>query len=294
MAPDCDRPVVAKGFCAMHWQRQRHGVPLDKLVQKPTGGPCDVESCPKPARKRGWCVMHYERWAKHGDPLTTFKLVRKHLVCTIDGCTNPTKTALLCKSHRLRQLLGQPLDEPLRVMGVRQPCAGKGCDREAADLGLCRRCRENQRYRENPEPQKAKTARRRAIAGELTQEERELSDAYRHVIRFDPCVYCGNWNGAETDHIFPLAKGGTDHWWNLTRACAPCNRRKHAHCGTHWHLKRGTWVVPPRAVPAVTEAGPGDRRVAAAPGVDTVRRRKIRKDDSQLGLFPDHDSWGAA
>ena len=40
------------------------------------------------------------------------------------------------------------------------------------------------------------------------------------------------------DTYFPIAKGGTDHWWNLVRSCGPCNRRKHAYCGTWFILMR--------------------------------------------------------
>ena len=38
------------------------------------------------------------------------------------------------------------------------------------------------------------------------------------------------------DHFFPLAKGGTDHWFNLVRACRSCNLRKRTMCGTAFLL----------------------------------------------------------
>ena len=49
--------------------------------------------------------------------------------------------------------------------------------------------------------------------------DRLLSVCYRLAIRNDPCFYCGSPETAHVDHFFPLAKGGTDHWWNLVRAC---------------------------------------------------------------------------
>ena len=30
---------------------------------------CSVPSCPRPVLARTWCGMHYQRWTKYGDPL---------------------------------------------------------------------------------------------------------------------------------------------------------------------------------------------------------------------------------
>lgn len=41
------------------------------------------------------------------------------------------------------------------------------------------------------------------------------------------CTYCGAADQPlECDHIYPVAKGGTDDEDNLTTACKPCNRSK--------------------------------------------------------------------
>lgn len=43
------------------------------------------------------------------------------------------------------------------------------------------------------------------------------------------CSYCGARGGKlECDHIVPLSRGGANCPSNLTTACAPCNRVKHA------------------------------------------------------------------
>lgn len=74
--------------------------------------------------------------------------------------------------------------------------------------------------------QKAVHARRRSRERSgLNSDDRKLSTAYRQAIANDLCVYCGA-PGEQDDHKMPLARGGTDHWWNLTRACAPCNLAK--------------------------------------------------------------------
>lgn len=56
--------------------------------------------------------------------------------------------------------------------------------------------------------------------------DRLLSVEYRKAITGDACTYCGA-PGEHDDHKLPLARGGTDHWWNLHRTCRECNQRKH-------------------------------------------------------------------
>ena len=81
--------------------------------------------------------------------------------------------------------------------------------------------------RDNPEGANAQNARRRVkIKINMTAEDRDLSVEYRKAIAHDPCFYCGK-PGEHDDHYISLANGGTDHWWNLVRACAWCNHSKH-------------------------------------------------------------------
>jgi len=80
--------------------------------------------------------------------------------------------------------------------------------------------------RAHPELGRASSSRRRmrAKAG-MTAQDRKESVEWRKLIADDPCFYCGA-AGEHDDHYISLANGGTDHWWNLVRACAPCNFRK--------------------------------------------------------------------
>jgi 5-methylcytosine-specific restriction endonuclease McrA len=90
---------------------------------------------------------------------------------------------------------------------------------------------------EHPEMCRAQKARRRQRENALMDDlDRHLSVEYRKAIANDPCFYCGG-KGEHDDHFFPLAKGGTDHWYNLVRACESCNLSKHAKCGTWFVLK---------------------------------------------------------
>lgn len=97
-----------------------------------------------------------------------------------------------------------------------------------------------QQWREdNRERARAYDTARRAQRT-LSRDDRELSVAYRKVIRHDPCFYCGeSTDEMHFDHFIALKRGGTDHWWNLVRSCSTCNERKNAHCGTFFLLKVG-------------------------------------------------------
>lgn len=53
---------------------------------------------------------------------------------------------------------------------------------------------------------------------------------WMHVLRQDPCSYCGG-PGGTIDHIEPRSKrvrgiGGAHSWLNYTGSCQPCNGRK--------------------------------------------------------------------
>jgi 5-methylcytosine-specific restriction endonuclease McrA len=65
----------------------------------------------------------------------------------------------------------------------------------------------------------------------LTEQRQRLIDAYglpdEQGIHRARCAYCGTTSGPiEVEHLVPLSRGGTDAHWNLTLACASCNRRK--------------------------------------------------------------------
>lgn len=78
-----------------------------------------------------------------------------------------------------------------------------------------------------------KSRRRHRELVEMDAMDRALSVAYREAIKNDLCSYC-NGPGRQDDHIRPLKRGGTDHWWNLTRSCAPCNQSKGAKLLDEW------------------------------------------------------------
>jgi 5-methylcytosine-specific restriction endonuclease McrA len=79
----------------------------------------------------------------------------------------------------------------------------------------------------------------RVDAGNLDALDRLLSTLYRKAIKGDPCFYCGTSDTQCVDHYFAIAKGGSDRWFNLVRACRKCNLSKRTMCGTAFLLLTG-------------------------------------------------------
>ena len=81
--------------------------------------------------------------------------------------------------------------------------------------------------------------RMRIDAGKLDALDRLLSVLYREALKGDPCFYCGSLDTQCVDHYFAIAKGGTDHWFNLVRSCRADNLSKGTMCGTKYLLLSG-------------------------------------------------------
>jgi hypothetical protein len=212
---ECGKPHAARGWCGTHYVRWLRTGSVE-LALRPEVPPCAVEGCGSLRDKREWCIKHYARWKKYGDPLITQRERNSTPpeTCTLDGCEQPHRAKGRCYRH-----YGQ-----LKYLSNYEAITA----------------RHARHYRDNPEMYAVKSiVRRRQLAAvPLDKVDRLLSAEYRKAIRNDPCAYCGA-PGVETDHFFPVNLGGTEHWWNLVRACRWCNRSKGAHCGTRFALKRG-------------------------------------------------------
>lgn len=66
------------------------------------------------------------------------------------------------------------------------------------------------------------------------------SNAWRRILRADPCAYCGALTSETVDHIEPRFKRrrGTERWVNLIGACPRCNGQKAAKPLLLWLLAR--------------------------------------------------------
>jgi 5-methylcytosine-specific restriction endonuclease McrA len=98
------------------------------------------------------------------------------------------------------------------------------------------RLRSKAHYESNKEAYLGKCARRRQLKSvDMDSVDHTLSTEYRKAITGDPCHYCGeSCEVMHVDHYEALANGGTDHWWNLVRACADCNLSKGSKTVEEW------------------------------------------------------------
>src|SRR4051812_48827073 len=63
----------------------------------------------------------------------------------------------------------------------------------------------------------------------MSKLDRQKSTLHRKRIKNNACYYCDKvTEQMHDDHYYPLAKGGTDHWFNIVRACSTCNQKKNS------------------------------------------------------------------
>ena len=114
-APDCGRPVYARGHCSRHYrQLLRHG------AVQPDRAPavCAVEGCGRAAVTRGWCHGHYLRWSRTGDAQADVPLGRSGCTaCCVPGCARPVAKDALCSAHWQRLVISGSVraDDPWRL-----------------------------------------------------------------------------------------------------------------------------------------------------------------------------------
>lgn len=69
---DCNKPVVARGWCRLHYARWWRTGELNTRRSRPT---CSMDGCGRPHAARGWCTMHLKRWVRHGDPTYVTRVI---------------------------------------------------------------------------------------------------------------------------------------------------------------------------------------------------------------------------
>lgn len=241
--PECERVVIAKGICALHYRRSRPE--------------CVIDGCTQPQRNTtpGWCNTHMLRQEKHGSPHVTMKGKTHKVQYTDDGLrvckvcgeakpeteyhrdkygTNGYRS--LCKAcARARQAAKYAVD-PERYKAERRSFRIENRDRLRV-YGADRYLRERERRIEYA------TANGHIRRARLKNGEHEAGITHRSLraIHGDHCAYCeavmdfqrgkrGKINPlrATIEHIIPLSQGGGHTWENTTLACHRCNVTKNA------------------------------------------------------------------
>lgn len=243
----CDEPCVGRGWCASHYGRwKRHGDPEGTRQAPPPRPECAVDGCDRDVKGRSLCDLHLSRKRRGAD--LTAPVRGTHRVCKSPGCEGRYSARDLCRQHyyeafvkpkaaeynaRSRQKRAEM--DPVALSRTRAARYQANRERIRAQV----KKRYNERYAQDPAPWRAAKSRRKMRSGQrMDADDRRISVDYRRAIADDPCFYCGNAEASHVDHYFPLVKGGTDHWYNLVRACSPCNLSKHKRCGTWFALKR--------------------------------------------------------
>lgn len=81
----CDKPVLAKGFCRLHYARLRRTGTTELARWDPI---CSVDGCGQKHRSNGYCQLHYMRWWKSGEvgpPTATRRRAPERTVSPRDG-----------------------------------------------------------------------------------------------------------------------------------------------------------------------------------------------------------------
>ena len=142
--------------------------------------------------------------------------LERNQVCIEDGCGTPVvRKGVRCRKCSKRN----------HYRNNKETYIARASQRNRDHPGEYKEARRKQRQ-DHPESSNAVTARRRGRASVgMTAEDKKISVSYRKAIANDPCFYCGK-PGEHDDHYISIANGGTDHWWNIVRACAHCNISK--------------------------------------------------------------------
>jgi hypothetical protein len=112
---DCERQVMARGWCRLHysrWYKTGDTGPAG-LKRLPDHAPCQVEGCDQPNFANGYCEMHRWRVREHGDPGPAGKLGTRRrkpqVQCSVDGCERPARSKGYCYLHYGRVARGADL-----------------------------------------------------------------------------------------------------------------------------------------------------------------------------------------
>lgn len=110
---DCERVVLSKRLCGMHYQRWKNGSLIHPNPPEPKSTECSIGDCGKTPISRGMCFGHYGRW-KLGKPLDSpLRVYGVEAECSVAGCTSRALAKGMCQVHWGRQNRGAKVDAPV-------------------------------------------------------------------------------------------------------------------------------------------------------------------------------------
>lgn len=243
---DCERPLRAKGMCALHYKRAN--------AHKRKQYHCTCATCASefqsPTRASRFCSYSCRDLATYGDTRPVY--FPNCLNCG-DVFTSRDANRFTCSSECRQELdvKTRPV-VPVKVeWRTERECPGCGCHFSplyTPNMLTCsRRC-------------SRRVSRWRRRASEVNAIGSWVwSDFMRVAHRFGfCCAYCGEKPDGQLDpdHVVPLSRGGYNSTANLLPACRPCNADKRDLLLSEWNADRERRGLSPR----LTSWAPEDRR----------------------------------
>lgn len=244
----CDRATHCKGWCKLHYERNRKwGSPHLRPAKCATCGNlfevgpkghnakfcseeckplCSIDKCRRPAQSHGWCTMHYRRYLTHGDPTTSNRTEwATEWVCVVCGAEVDKGSGRRAHcSGRCQQLWARAAGkversrECIRCGGHIDLFEGATPSRKRrADVALCVECKGRDRR-----------PARRQLEHLLIRDFLICGICDQPI---DPDLKWPERQSATVDHILPVAHGGTDDLDNLQLAHFACNSTKQNRVG---------------------------------------------------------------
>jgi 5-methylcytosine-specific restriction endonuclease McrA len=201
---------------------------------------CVCDGCEKPVHARNKCGAHYAREYRKTGPI---KYIDHTQPCSVEGCVEALHTKNFCSTHYHQDYCRRNKE----VIRAKRKKRYEDNREEVLEQRRQYRQAHPEYMREyaaaNRERFRAKESRRRGRKKFgltfMTDLERQDSIEWRKIIKDRPCAYCGGREDVMTDdHLVPVSKGGTDHWFNIVRACMACNSSKCARDLKEWTKRR--------------------------------------------------------
>lgn len=227
---------------------------------------CSIADCERKVVARGWCNRHYLRWSNHGDPLgggPELNPAEDHddgsRTCTACERRQPIEnfdidsTATRGRRSQCKECRGGKMRDWYAENQTRQQERARGRTIRDGDVI---RARDSARYERDRDKRVALATEhshlRRARDAGVESVRGITVDALR-AIHGDLCGYCScemsfevtvggtrNPVRATIEHVIPLSRGGAHTFENTILCCLDCNTRKKNRTVEEWNAERKT------------------------------------------------------